>query len=164
MIWWVTLEVLGMFSGLEHRGGPAQPGVKTRWPGIKCFFFILAPSCVIVGTHPYVLSRGCGIASSCASYWYEAFYFYIMSLQMIIMLFLGLKTFQNENDAACAWLDTTHPLNLELTSWITSCSSKIMIQNIYTTVTMRHCVKSRYPHFLRFRTISHVTDIERKQI
>lgn len=28
-----------MPSGHKRRGGPAQPGVKTRWPGIKCVLF-----------------------------------------------------------------------------------------------------------------------------
>lgn len=36
-------------------GGPAQPGLNTRWPSIKCFF-ILAPPYVIVGRHRCVLS------------------------------------------------------------------------------------------------------------
>lgn len=54
----------------------------------------------------------------------------------------------SENYAAYAWLDTTHLLNLKLTSWITICSGWIMIPNIYTTVTISHCVKSRYLNFL----------------
>lgn len=53
-----------------------------------------------------------------------------------------------ENDAACSWLGTIYLLNLKLTSWITVCSNWIMISDIYTTVTMSHCVKSHYHHFL----------------
>lgn len=36
-----------------HRGGPAQPGVKTRWPGMKCFLFWHRHVLLLADTHVY---------------------------------------------------------------------------------------------------------------
>lgn len=162
MIWWGTLEVLVASStrvvqhNLEWKQG-GHAGIKRT-----CVCVFLAPPCVIVGRHPCVLSGGCGVA----------FKLWVRSTQPLLfplhrgvisddrVLFSGLfflfKGIQRENDKARAWLDATHLLNLNLTSWITSCSSKIMIQNIYTTLTVKHCVQSvnTNPIFFSFQKYS----------
>lgn len=89
----------------------------------------------------------------------------------ILFFFLRWGVITDDNDVIFqfedvlkTWLDTTHLLNVKLTSWI--CSSKITIQNIYTTATMSHCVKSRHhpPHFSHFGTTLHVGDTKCRQI
>ena len=42
-----------MSSGLKHRGGPTQPGVKTRWPGIKCFLLWHRPVLLLADARVY---------------------------------------------------------------------------------------------------------------
>lgn len=155
MIWWVTFELRGISSGLEHRGGPTQPGVKTRWPGIKCFLFWQRHVLLLADTHVY--SAGSVVLLPHTQVvWAMQLPFFLQSVitddNNVIFVFKDIS--KSVNDAA--WLPPTY------WTWsyhsLTSCLSQIVIKNIYSCdEPLTEVTQSPFSYF---GTIPHVADPE----